>query len=90
MEAIGVEVDSTQHILIQLEEEIQKYNKDSSRQEKIIEKAERKFDNKVLEHIAQKIAIKQVELSTFLSNIENSFTSVTSLFSKLCDISSFP
>ena len=52
-EAIGVEVDSTQHILIQLEEVVQKYNEDSSRQEKLIEKAERKFDDKVLEHIAQ-------------------------------------
>ena len=35
-EAIGVEVDSTQHILIQLEEVVQKYNEDSSGQEKLI------------------------------------------------------
>ena len=51
-EAIGVEVDSTQHILIQLEEVVQRFNEDSLGQEKLIEKAERKFDNKVLEHIA--------------------------------------
>ena len=57
-EAIGVKVDSTQHILIQLEEDIQKYNEDYLGQEKLIEKVERKFENKVLEHIAQKIAIK--------------------------------
>ena len=82
-------MDSTQHILVQLEESIQKFNEDSSGQEKLIEKVERKFDNKVLEHIAQHIAIKQVELSTFLGNIENSFTNVTSLFAKLCDVSSF-
>lgn len=88
-EAIGVEVDSTQHILVQLEEEIQKYNEDSTGQEKLIEKAERKFDSKVLEHIAQQIAIKKVELSTFLGNIEDSFTSFTSLFAKLCDVSGF-
>ena len=57
-EAIGVEVDSTQHILIQLEEAVHKFNEDTSGQEKLIEKAEKKFDNKVLEHIAQHIAIK--------------------------------
>ena len=49
-----------------------KLNEDSSGQEKLIEKLEKKFDNKVLEHIAQQIAIKQVELSTFLGNFENS------------------
>ena len=85
IEAIGVEVDSTQHILIQLEEVVQKYNEDSSRKEKLIQKAERKFDNKVLEHIA----IKQVALSTFLDNFENYFTNATSLFAKLCDVSWF-
>ena len=82
-------MDSTQHILIQLDEAIQKYIEDSSGQEKIIEKVERKFDNKVLEHIAQQITIKQVELSTILGTIENSFTSATSLFAKLCDVSNF-
>ena len=54
-----------------------------------MEKVERKFDNKVLEHIAQHIGIKQVELSTILANIENSFTNVTSLFAKLCDVFGF-
>ena len=88
-DAIGVEVDSTQHILIQLEEAVQKFNEDCSGQEKLIEKDEKKFDNKVLEHIAQKIAINQVELSTFLGSFENSFNNVTSLFAKLCDVSGF-
>ena len=88
-EAIGVDVDSTQHIFLQLEEAVQKFNEDSTGQEKLTEKAERKFDNKVLEHIAQHIAIKQVELSTILENLENSFTNVTSLFAKLCDVSGF-
>ncbi len=45
-----------------------------------------KFDNKLLEHIAQHIAIKQVELFTILANLENSFNNVTSLFAKLCDV----
>ena len=54
-----------------------------------MEKAEKKFDNKVLEHIAQHIAIKQVELTTVLANIENSFNNVTSLFAKLCDVTEY-
>ena len=45
-------MDSTQHILLQLEEAVQKFNEDSSGHEKLIEKDEKKFDNKVLEHIA--------------------------------------
>ena len=68
---------------------MRKFNEDSTRQEKLIENAKRKFDNKVLPHIAQHIAIKQVELSTILANIENSFTNVTSLFAKLCDVIGF-
>ena len=43
----------------------------------------------MLEHIAQQIAINQVELSSILSNIESSYTNVTSLFSKLCDVTKF-
>ena len=82
-------MDSTQHILLQLEEAVQKFNEDSSGQEKLIEKVEKKFDNKVLEHIAQQIAIKQVELATFLGNFENSFKNAASLFAKLCDVSGF-
>lgn len=74
--------------MIQLEDVVIKFNGDSSSQEKLIEKAEKKFDNKVLEHIAQQITIKQVELSTFLGNFENSFNNA-SLFAKLCDVSSF-
>ena len=43
-EAIGVEVDSTQHILLQFEEAIQKFNEDSSEQEKLIEKGHLKTE----------------------------------------------
>ena len=53
----GVEVDTSQHILLQLEEAVSKFHEDTNSHEKLIEKAERKFDNKVLEHIAQHIAI---------------------------------
>ena len=51
-EVIGVEVDTSQHILFQLGDAFQKFNEDSIGQEKIMEKVENKFDNKVLEHIA--------------------------------------
>ena len=77
VEAIGVEVDSTQHVFLQLEEAVQNFNEDSSGQEKLIEKYEKKFDNKVLEHIAQQIDIQQVELSSILTNLDNSCTNVT-------------
>jgi hypothetical protein len=56
-EAIGVDIDTSQHILSQLEEAVNKFNDDASGQEKLIEHAEKKFDNKVLGHIAQNIAI---------------------------------
>jgi phosphopantetheinyl transferase (holo-ACP synthase) len=85
-EAIGVDIDSSQHILLQLEEAVNKFNEDITGQEKLLEKAERKFDNKVLEHIAQHIAIKQVELTSVLTDIQNSFNNVTSLFTKLCNV----
>ena len=53
IEEIGVEVDTSQQILLQLEEVFSKFNEDTSGQEKLIDKVEKKFDNKVLEHIAQ-------------------------------------
>ena len=43
----------------------------------------------MLEHIAQHIAIKQVELASFLGNFENSFNNAASLFAKLCDVFGF-
>ena len=48
-----------------------------------------KFENKVLEQVAQKIAINQVELSTILSSLETCENNVTSLFKKLYDTSIF-
>ena len=43
----------------------------------------------MLEHIAQQIIFKQVELATFLGNFKNSFKNAASLFAKLCDVSGF-
>ena len=40
----------------------------------------------MLEHIAQQIAINQVELPSILTNIESSYSNVISLFAKLCDV----
>ncbi|GLJ23271.1 hypothetical protein SUGI_0440210 [Cryptomeria japonica] len=88
-DALGIKVDPSQHILLQLEEAVNRFNEDSSGEEKLIEITENKFDNKVLEHIAQQIAIKQVELTTILAKLENSFNNVTSFFAKLCDVTEF-
>ncbi|GLJ25488.1 hypothetical protein SUGI_0488040 [Cryptomeria japonica] len=88
-DALGIKVDPSQHILLQLEEAMNRFNEDSSGEEKLIERTEKKFDNKVLEHIAQQIAIKQVELTTILAKLENSFNNVTSFFAKLCDVTEF-
>ena len=87
--AIGIEVDYSQPILLQLAEAVQNFNDDSSGQEKLIERVEKKFDNKVLEHIAQQIAIHQVELSSILTNLETSCTNLTSLFGNMCDVTKF-
>ena len=54
-----------------------------------MENAKKKFDNKVLEHIAQQIVIHQVKLSKILVNLETSCLNVSSLFGKLCDVSEF-
>lgn len=40
-------------------------------------------------NIARHIAIKQVDLTTILVNLENSFNNVTSLFAKLCDVTEY-
>lgn len=82
-------MDLSQHIFLQLEEVVNKFNEDTFGQKKLIEKVEKKFNNKVLEHIAPYITINQVELSTILANLENSFTNVTSLFAKLCDVTKY-
>ncbi|GLJ34623.1 hypothetical protein SUGI_0696410 [Cryptomeria japonica] len=87
--ALGIKVDPSQHILLQLEEAVNRFNEDSLGEEKLIERTEKKFDNKVLEHIAQQIAIKQVELTTILAKLENSFNNITSFCAKLCDVTQF-
>ena len=52
-------------------------------------KTKRKFENKVLENIAQKIKIDQVELSTLISALEIFVNNFVSLFVKLSDSTNF-
>ena len=88
-QALGTKVDSSQPILFQLVEVVQKFNEEIDGQDKLIEKSKKKFENKVLEHIDQQIVIHQVEISKILVNLETSYSNVTSLFWKLCDVSEF-
>ena len=60
-EAIGIEVDSSQLVLYQLAEVVQNFNEDLDGKNKLLQKEKKKFENKMLEHISQQIAIYQVE-----------------------------
>ena len=66
-----------------------KFNIDIDGQEKLLQKAERKFEHKVLEIVARKISIKQVQLSSLVHTLEMTLSNVTKLFQKLCYIPSF-
>ncbi|WP_044909103.1 hypothetical protein, partial [[Clostridium] innocuum] len=88
-EALGIKVDPSQHVLLQLTEAVNKFNENSSGTEKLIEHAEKKFNNKVLGHIAEKIGINQAGLLTILGNFEVTYSFVTTLFCKLCNIVEF-
>ncbi len=70
-------------------EAVQKCNEVLDGQDKLLQKSDKKFENKVSELISQKISIYEVELSTILTSLETSCTNVTLLFGKLWDISSF-
>lgn len=60
VDALNIEVDEKQPILDQLVEIVHKYNDELNGQEKLLQRVERKFQNKVLEQVAKKIAIDQV------------------------------
>ena len=68
---------------------VQKFDEDLNGQEKFLQRIEKKFENKVLELVAQNIAIYQVDLSTILGSLETSTKNVTSLFGKLWNASIF-
>lgn len=52
-EALGIEVNTSQPILYQLVEAVHKYNEDLDGQDKLLQRLEKNFENKVLELIAQ-------------------------------------
>ena len=62
---------------------VHKFNKYLDGQEKLLQKVERKFENKVLENVVRKIAIDQVELSTITTSLEIIVNNGVSLFVKL-------
>ena len=66
-----------------------KFNEDTNGKEKFLIKIKRKFENKVLENVAQKIEIDQVELSILISSLKNDVNNVVSLFVNLCDSTNF-
>lgn len=82
-------MNSSQHILLQLEEAVRKFHDDSHGKEKLLGMTIEKFENKVIEHIAQHIALNQDELFNKVTTVENSLSKVTVVFVKLCDIDQF-
>ena len=45
--------------------------------------------NKLLENVASRITMDQVQLSTIISSLETTINNVVALFVKLCDTSNF-
>ena len=88
-DALSIEVNSTQTILVQLEKFVHKFNKDLNGKEKFLQREEKKFENKVLELVAYKNVIYQVHLSTILSSLETFANNFTSFFRKLCNTTIF-
>jgi hypothetical protein len=89
LDALDVNIDESQPIMDQLVEIVHKYNTDAEGQEKLLLKVERKFEHKVLEKIAKRIAINQVELTNLITVLEGILANVIKLFGKLCDVPSF-
>ena len=77
VDALSIEVDNTQPILDQLAKVIHKFNKDLNGHDKLLQRVERKFENKLLEEVMQKIAINKVEFYTTLVSLEKSINNVT-------------
>ena len=80
-----IEVNNKAPIIKQLVGIVHKFNKDIDGQEILLHRAERKFENKVLENVAKKIVIDQVEMSTLVGTLKVVVNNVVSLFKKLCD-----
>lgn len=70
IDVLSIEVNEKVPSIDQLIDIVHKFNEDTNGQEKLLIKAERKFENKVLKNVEQKIAIDQVELSTLIFTLE--------------------
>lgn len=51
--------------------------------------SERKFENRVLEKVAIEIALKKVELSTLITDLEKLVNNANTVFSKICNVLDF-
>ena len=89
VDSLSIEVNEKFHIIYQLINIVHKFNEDTNGQDKLLMKVERKFENKVLENVAQKLAIDQVELSTLISALEIVVNNIVSLFVNLSDSTNF-
>lgn len=89
IDTLSIEVNDKVHIIDQLIDTVHKFNEDIDGQDKLLMKVERKFENKVLENVALKIPIDQVEISTLIYALEITVNNVVSLFVKLSDSTNF-
>lgn len=89
IEALDIEINENQPIMDQLVDIVHKYNVDTDGQDKLLLKAEKKFEHKILEIVSGKIAIDQIKLSNLIQTLEEILANVTKLFEKLCDVPSF-
>ena len=89
IDALDIQINEKDPILDQLVYFVQKFNEDGQGQDKLLQRVEKKFENKVLQNVASKIAIDQVELSTVIISLENTINNLIALFVKLNDTSNF-
>ena len=85
LDVMQIEINNKTPIIKKLVDIVHKFNKDIDGEVKLLQRVERKFENKILENVAKKIAIDQVESSTLISTLEGVVNNVVSLFKKLCD-----
>ena len=89
LDVLDIEINAKDSILDQIVDIVHKFNKDTQGQEKLLQKVERKFENNILENVASRITIDQVELSTIISSMDTTVNNVVALLVNLCDTSNF-
>lgn len=58
-------------------------------QQKLMERVERQYDNKVMEKVSAEIDVNMVELSNWANDVEKGISTINSLFRKLCCVLAF-